>query len=111
MRQDFFEYLPQFKLVIAGNHRPALRAVDEAIRRRLHLIPYTITIPPEDWDETLTECLKAEWPGILAWMIEGCLRWQSEGLNPPKAMLEATAEYLAAEDVGPDVQPIPSPQA
>jgi putative DNA primase/helicase len=45
-RQDFFEYTPQFKLLIAGNHKPGLRWVDEAIRRRLHLIPFTITIPP-----------------------------------------------------------------
>jgi putative DNA primase/helicase len=45
MRQDFFEYVPQFKLVVAGNHKPGLRNVDEAIRRRLHLIPFTVTIP------------------------------------------------------------------
>ena len=46
MRQDFFEFLPQFKLIIAGNHKPGLRSVDEAIRRRFNLIPFTITIPP-----------------------------------------------------------------
>ena len=47
MRQDFFEYAPQFKLVIAGNHKPGLRTVDEAIRRRFHLVPFTVTIPPQ----------------------------------------------------------------
>ena len=98
MRQDFFEYSPQFKLFIAGNHRPALRSVDEAIRRRFQLIPFTVTIPPAERDETLTEQLKAEWPGILAWMIEGCLAWQRQGLNPPNAVLVATAEYLEGED-------------
>jgi putative DNA primase/helicase len=98
MRQDFFEYSPQFKLFIAGNHRPALRSVDEAIRRRFHLVPFTVTIPPEERDGTLTEQLKAEWPGILAWMIGGCLQWQRHGLNPPKAVLAATAEYLEGED-------------
>ena len=45
MRQDFFTFLPAFKLFIAGNHKPGLRAVDEAIRRRLNLIPFTVTIP------------------------------------------------------------------
>ena len=45
MRQDFFEFLPQFKLWIAGNHKPHLRSVDEAIRRRFHLVPFTVTIP------------------------------------------------------------------
>ena len=45
MKQDFFEFLPQFKLIIAGNHKPGLRSVDEAIRRRFHLIPFNVTIP------------------------------------------------------------------
>jgi len=66
MRQDFFEFLPQFKLFIAGNHKPALRGVDEAMRRRLHLIPFTVTIPPAERDPGLTDSLRAEWPAILA---------------------------------------------
>jgi putative DNA primase/helicase len=98
MRQDFFEYRPQFKLIIAGNHKPSLRSVDEAIRRRFHLIPFAVTIPPEERDADLTEKLKDEWPGILSWLIEGCLEWQTEGLRPPKAVLEATEAYLCAED-------------
>ncbi len=98
MRQDFFTFTPQFKLVIAGNHRPGLRNVDEAIRRRLHLVPFTVTIPPSERDSTLPDRLKAEWPGILAWMIEGCLEWQRMGLAPPPAVLSATDEYLGAED-------------
>src|SRR5438045_959133 len=55
MRQDFFEYTPQFKLIIAGNHKPGLRSVDEAIRRRFNLIPFIVTIPPDERDETLPE--------------------------------------------------------
>lgn len=65
MRQDFFEYAPQFKLFIAGNHKPGLCSVNEAMRRRLHLIPFTRTIPPEDRDPELAEKLQSEWPGIL----------------------------------------------
>lgn len=98
MRQDFFEFTPQFKLVIAGNHKPGLRSVNEAIRRRLHLIPFTVTIPLAERDPTLREQLKSEWPGILAWMVAGCLEWQRIGLAPPKAVLDATAAYLDAED-------------
>lgn len=98
MRQDFFEYLPQFKLLIAGNHRPSLRSVDEAMRRRFHLIPFSITIPEAERDGELGERLKAEWPGILAWAIEGCLLWQCKGLLPPRAVKEATDAYLQAED-------------
>jgi putative DNA primase/helicase len=98
MRQDYFEYTPQFKLLIAGNHKPGLRSVDEAIRRRLHLIPFTITIPAEERDPGLPDKLKAEAPGILNWMIGGCLRWQQIGLAPPKVVTDATAAYLEAED-------------
>ena len=98
MRQDFFEFIPQFKLFIAGNHKPGLRSVDEAIRRRFHLIPFTVTIPPEQRDEALPERLKSEWPGILQWMIKGCLEWQRSGLMPPQAVVDATAAYLESED-------------
>ena len=98
MRQDFFEFEPQFKLVIAGNHKPSLRGVDEAIRRRLHLIPFTVTIPPEERDKTLPDMLRAEWPAILRWAVDGCLEWQRDGLNPPASVLGATADYLASED-------------
>ena len=98
MRQDFFEYIPQFKLLIAGNHKPGLRSVDEAIRRRFHLIPFTVTIPPNERDPDLSEKLKNEWPGILAWMIEGCLDWQQPGLAPPKVVTAATDAYLEGQD-------------
>lgn len=98
MRQDFFEFTPQFKLIIAGNHRPTLRSVDEAIRRRLHLIPFSVTIPPEERDQLLGDKLRSEWSGILGWMIEGCVAWQREGLAPPRAVRDATEAYLEAED-------------
>ena len=98
MRQDFFEFTPQFKLVIAGNHKPGLRSVDEAIRRRFNLIPFTVTIPPAQRDPGLADKLKAEWPGILAWAIKGCLEWQRVGLAPPDTVTAATAAYLEAED-------------
>jgi putative DNA primase/helicase len=99
MRQDFFEFTPAFKLVIAGNHKPGLRSVDEAIRRRFHLIPFTVTVPPGLRDETLADRLREEWPGILAWAIRGCLDWQQSGLAPPECVRAATAAYLEEEDV------------
>jgi putative DNA primase/helicase len=98
MRQDFFEFVPQFKLLIAGNHKPGLRTVDEAMKRRLHLVPFAVTIPQHERDPELIQKLKEEWPGILAWAIEGCLSWQREGLNPPPIVRLATEEYLEAED-------------
>ena len=98
MRQDFFTFMPQFKLFIAGNHKPGLRGVDEAMRRRLNLIPFVVTIPPADRDKRLPEKLKAEWPGILQWMIDGCLQWQERGLSPPSRVVEATSNYMEGED-------------
>jgi putative DNA primase/helicase len=98
MRQDFFEFAPQFKLVVAGNHRPGLRTVDEAMRRRFNLIPFTVTIPESERDAELTDRLRAEWGGILRWMIDGCLDWQEGGLSAPETIRNATNEYLAAED-------------
>ncbi|MFO1152771.1 MAG: phage/plasmid primase, P4 family [Rhodospirillales bacterium] len=98
MRQDFFTYTPQFKLLIAGNHKPGLRNIDEAIRRRFHLLPFTVRIPPEQRDPNLFDKLKQEWPAILGWAIEGCLAWQAEGLSPPTAVRRATAEYFDDED-------------
>jgi putative DNA primase/helicase len=98
MRQDYFEFVPQFKLMISGNHKPGLRSVDEAIRRRFHLVPFSVTIPPDQRDDQLTERLKAEWPGIFQWMIDGCMDWQERGLAPPEAVTAATAAYLESED-------------
>jgi putative DNA primase/helicase len=98
MRQDFFEFTPQFKLVIAGNHKPGLRSVDEAIQRRFNLIPFSVTIPPAERDTDLSEKLKAEWSGILAWVIAGCREWQETGLRPPAIVTAATAEYLEEQD-------------
>ena len=98
MRQDFFEYTPQFKPVIVGNHKPAIRNIDEAMKRRMHMIPFTVTIPPERRDGRLTEKLLSERDGILAWAVAGCLAWQREGLKPPACVVSATEEYFEAED-------------
>lgn len=99
MRQDFFTYTPQFKLFIAGNHKPGLRSVNEAIRRRMNLIPFSVTIPAHERDRRLGRKLRTEWPGILRWAIEGCLEWQRIGLAPPAVVTSATEEYLADEDL------------
>ena len=98
MRQDFFVYLPQFKLLILGNHKPALHGIDKAIRRRLHFIPFVVTIPPDERDPHLTDRLRAEYPAILRWMLIGCAVWHREGLNPPDTVTAATEAYLSNED-------------
>jgi putative DNA primase/helicase len=98
MRQDFFDFDPTFKLFIVGNHKPSLKNVDEAMRRRLLLVPFTVEVPAAERNVHLTEELEAEWPAILRWAIEGCIEWQRIGLAPPKIVTDATNEYFAAED-------------
>ena len=96
MRGDPFEYLPAFKLWIAGNHRPVLRNPDPAMRRRLHLVPLTF-VPPKP-DKSLPDTLREELPGILAWAIYGCIAWQQDGLNPPEVVRQANDEYFVEQD-------------
>jgi putative DNA primase/helicase len=96
MRQDFFEFRPQFKLVVIGNHKPALRNVDDAARHRFNVVPF-VHKPPVP-DRELETKLCEEWPAILRWMINGCLTWQRGGLVRPQVVLEATAEYFSEQD-------------
>jgi putative DNA primase/helicase len=101
MRQDNFTYEPTDKLFIMGNSKPVLRRVDDALRRRFHLVPFTVQITDEERlaDPNFEERLFAEeGPAILRWLIEGCREWQARGLQPPAAVLDATDEYLQAED-------------
>ena len=98
MRQDDFEYAPKFKLFFSGNHKPGLRSVGEAMRRRVNMIPFAVVIPKDERDPHFGDKLEDEWPGVLQWMIDGCLDWQERGLAPPEAVTKATDEYFMAQD-------------
>jgi putative DNA primase/helicase len=97
--QEHFEFVPTFKLWVAVNHKPMVQGTDDAIWRRIRLIPFTVTIPDAAHDKRLTEKLRAELPGILRWAVEGCLAWQGEGLEPPLSVKRATGDYRAEIDV------------
>lgn len=94
-----FEFTPEFKLWMGTNHKPIIRGTDTGIWRRVHLIPFTVTIPEHKVDKHLGHHLRAELPGILRWAVEGCLMWQREGLKKPKAVEEAVKEYRGEMDV------------
>lgn len=98
MRQDFFTFTPKFSLIIAGNHKPSIRTVDEAMRRRLHLVPFDVTIPKDKRDPDLPEKLNDELSGIMQWMIAGVAEYNRQGLNPPKSVLDATETYFEDEN-------------
>ncbi len=97
--KDLFEFEPTHTLLIVGNTKPGLRSVDEAIRARMHLVEFTVTIPLAERDTTLPERLASEYGGILAWALAGCLDWQADGLAPPEAVTAATTAYLTGEDM------------
>jgi putative DNA primase/helicase len=97
MHKDFFSFDPTFKLWIIGNHPPALKSIDNAIKRRFNVIPFTRV--PASVDMLLDEKLRAEWPGILRWMIEGAKDWLSAGLVRPASVAAATKDYLASQDM------------
>jgi putative DNA primase/helicase len=87
------------KLVIVGNHKPQITGTDDGIWRRVQLVPFEVTIPTAQRDHALPGKLLGELPGILAWMVRGCLMWQQSGLNPPPAVTLATNAYKAESDI------------
>ncbi|MCK4873629.1 MAG: hypothetical protein KAS72_12980 [Phycisphaerales bacterium] len=92
------EFDPTHKLWIYGNHKPAIRGTDDGIWRRIHLIPFNVKIPDEEKDPHLTEKLRRERDGILAWAVRGCLEWQCDGLGLPGAVASATEAYRSESD-------------
>jgi putative DNA primase/helicase len=65
----------------------------------LHLIPFNVRIPDEERVGNMEELLKAEYSGVLNWLVEGCYKWQNEGLTKPAEIAEATSEYRESEDI------------
>lgn len=98
MRQDFFTFTKTFALVMVTNNKPRVDEDTEAVWRRLRLIPFSVVIPPERRNPTLPAKLKAEAPGILRWLVDGCLAWQRDGLGAPNAIERATGDYRAESD-------------
>jgi putative DNA primase/helicase len=90
---EYFSFKPTFKIFMATNHKPKIRGADNGIWRRIKMIPFTVTIPPEQRDKNLTAKLIAENSGILNWLLKGYAMWKKEGLEEPDAVREANEEY------------------
>lgn len=96
---QWFTYTPQFKIIIVGNHSPEIKHVDDAMLRRIHIVPFNRKVPRDKQVENLAQrMVEEEGPQILRWLIDGCLLWQSEGLTPPDAVLHSTGDYVDEED-------------
>ncbi|GJM43880.1 MAG: ATP-binding protein [Gemmatimonadota bacterium] len=98
LHKEFFEFLPAFKVWLAANHKPEIKGTDKGIWRRVQLIPFTVSIPPEEQDKKLCVKLQEEGEGILAWAVEGCLEWQRNGLGTPPEVTAATDSYREESD-------------
>lgn len=100
-------FVPSHTLFLLTNHKPHAPSDDFAFWERLHLIPFPISfvdrIPQaeneREADKYLETKLRAEYPGILAWLVRGCIEWQQDGLDPPAVVREATAGYRRDEDM------------
>jgi putative DNA primase/helicase len=99
MYHEFFTYVPQYTVFLSSNHLPSIEGIDKGLWRRIFLIPFTVSIPEPEQDEAMQKKLRAELPGILAWMVEGCRAWQERGFDPPLSVQLATAEYHDAVDL------------
>jgi putative DNA primase/helicase len=98
LHREYFEFIPQFKLWLSTNHKPRIAGTDNAIWRRIHLIPFTVTIPEEERDKELSLKLHGELSGILSWAVRGCESWQDLGLKAPDAVSKATRDYRQESD-------------
>jgi putative DNA primase/helicase len=97
---EFFEYRPEYKILLQTNYRPRVQGVDEGIWSRIRLVPFDHTVPEQERDKGLKGyLLQHEMPGVLNWLLEGCLDWQQRsGLDEPEAVRTATKAYREQED-------------
>jgi len=96
--ENNWEFKPTHKVILVTNHKPRIAGTDYAIWRRIRLVPFTVKIPPDERDPDMPSKLRDEYPGILAWMVRGCVEWQARGLAEPDEVLVATKSYRAEED-------------
>lgn len=99
LHREFFEFSPRFKIFLATNYLPRIRGSEHAIWRRIRLLPFTVEIPDAQQDKDLPIKLAEEYPGILAWAVEGCRLWQTEGLGLPDDVKVAIESYRSSMDV------------
>lgn len=99
LHKNSFEFDPQAKVWMYGNHKPVIVGTDRGIWRRPRLVPFTVAIPEAEKDKNLLDKLLGELDGVLAWAVAGCLAWQRDGLRTPDAVRMATEEYRTDSDV------------
>lgn len=94
-----FEFVPEFKIWMATNHKPIIRGTDTGIWRRIHLVPFSVQIPESKVDRSMPLKLRKELPAILKWAVDGYALYRSEGLRLPSTALKAVNDYRREMDV------------
>jgi putative DNA primase/helicase len=90
-----FTFRPTCKIFLSTNELPRVHDDSDGLWRRLRQVPFTSRFEGASDDRSLKDTLLSEAPGILAWLVRGCLVWQARGLDAPAAVAEATAQYRA----------------
>jgi P4 family phage/plasmid primase-like protien len=100
LHENEFEFMPEFSIWFAVNHKPVVNDTSKGMWRRVHFIPFNVTIEGDKLDKHLGEKLLEESEGILAWLVQGCMQWYKQGkLVQPQAVKEATQKYQNEMDV------------
>ena len=99
--QEFFEYTPEFKLFMAVNDLPDVAASDDAMFRRIRVIPFDAQFKGDNLNKNLQEELSQpeHLKALLAWMVEGAKKWYAKGLPESEAVEKATNLYRQDSDI------------
>jgi putative DNA primase/helicase len=105
---QLFSFKPSHKIELLTNHKPVIKGTDFSIWRRIMLLNFPVKFGSAEEvqsgeamavkDTTLAAALRAELPGILTWVVEGARLWHAQKLKPPRAVLDASAEYRQEQD-------------
>jgi putative DNA primase/helicase len=98
LHKEYVEFKPHCKLWFMTNHLPKINGNDPALARRIRVIPFNVTFKPEDMDNELPFKLRSEKEGILAWLIDGAIEWNKNGLQTPETVIHATKQYITDMD-------------
>lgn len=103
LHQEYFDFKPQAKFWMYGNHKPIIKGNDHGIKRRVKMIPFAYRFTKEEEEtipkEKALKSLMDEAAGIILWILQGYNKFVSEGFVEPEKVREATGEYFSSMDL------------
>jgi putative DNA primase/helicase len=98
LHKEFFQFRPVFTPILDTNHVPSFRETGTAMRRRLKIVPWDVTISEQQRDKRLRERLLDELPGILTWIVQGAMCYLESGLREPQRVIEESRSVMDSRD-------------